>query len=149
MPVHHGKYVAYYRVSTDRQGKSGLGLEAQKAAVADRLNGGRWQLVAEFVEVESGKRASRKTKATSAPRPAQVETAQLSGRPWLALRSDFLRPDARLVDVNYWLKMRNVEGYRNYDSPRERITPLIVRLLVPKGSEGAPPGAGSSVKRVA
>ena len=59
MPAHHGKYVAYYRVSTDRQGKSGLGLEAQKAAVADRLNGGRWQLVAEFVEVESGKRASR------------------------------------------------------------------------------------------
>ena len=51
MPAHHGKYVAYYRVSTDRQGKSGLGLEAQKAAVADRLNGGRWQLVAEFVEV--------------------------------------------------------------------------------------------------
>ena len=59
MPAHHGKYVAYYRVSTDRQGKSGLGLEAQKAAVAERLNGGRWQLVAEFVEVESGKRASR------------------------------------------------------------------------------------------
>ena len=59
MPAHHGKYVAYYRVSTDRQGKSGLGLDAQKEAVADRLNGGRWQLVAEFVEVESGKRASR------------------------------------------------------------------------------------------
>ena len=58
MPA-HGKYVAYYRVSTERQRKSGLGLEAQKAAVADRLNGGRWQLVAEFVEVESGKRASR------------------------------------------------------------------------------------------
>ena len=95
-----------------------------------------------------------KTKATSTPRPAQVETgltadAQLSGRLWLALRSDFLRPDALLVDVNYWLKTRNVEGYRNYDSPRERITPLIVRLPVPKGSEGAPPGAGSSVKRVA
>ena len=81
-----------------------------------------------------------KTKATSTPRLAQVETAQLSGRPWLALRADFLRPDARLVDVNYWLKMRNVEDYRNYDSPRERITPLIVPLLVPKGSEGAPTG---------
>jgi DNA invertase Pin-like site-specific DNA recombinase len=59
MPAHYGKYVSYYRVSTDKQGKSGLGLDAQKAAVADRLNGGRWQIVGEFVEVESGTRASR------------------------------------------------------------------------------------------
>jgi len=59
MPAHHGKFVSYYRVSTDKQGKSGLGLEAQKAAVADRLNGGRWQIAGEFVEVESGKRVSR------------------------------------------------------------------------------------------
>src|SRR5262245_11074314 len=59
MPAHYGKYVGYYRVSTDKQGKSGLGLDAQKAAVADRLNGGRWQIVAEFAEVESGKRTSR------------------------------------------------------------------------------------------
>ena len=59
MSAHHGKFVSYYRVSTDKQGKSALGLEAQKAAVADRLNGGRWQIVGEFVEVESGKRASR------------------------------------------------------------------------------------------
>ena len=59
MPAHHGKYVSYYRVSTDRQGKSGLGLDAQKAAVSDRLNGGRWQIVGEFAEVESGKRTSR------------------------------------------------------------------------------------------
>jgi DNA invertase Pin-like site-specific DNA recombinase len=59
MPAHSGKFVSYYRVSTDKQGKSGLGLDAQKAAVADRLNGGRWQIVAEFVEVESGKRAKR------------------------------------------------------------------------------------------
>jgi len=59
MPAHHGKFVAYYRVSTDRQGQSGLGLEAQKAAVADRLNGGSWQIVQEFTETESGKRAAR------------------------------------------------------------------------------------------
>ena len=59
MPAHFGKFVSYYRVSTDRQGRSGLGLDAQKEAVEQRLNGGRWQLVAEFVEVESGKRAKR------------------------------------------------------------------------------------------
>ena len=59
MPAYSGKFVSYYRVSTDKQGKSGLGLDAQKAAVADRLNSGRWQIVGEFIEVESGKRAKR------------------------------------------------------------------------------------------
>src|SRR5215475_4285862 len=52
-----GKHVAYYRVSTSRQGRSGLGLEAQKQAVTDYLNGGDWKIVGEFVEVESGKKA--------------------------------------------------------------------------------------------
>jgi DNA invertase Pin-like site-specific DNA recombinase len=55
----NGKFVSYLRVSTDRQGKSGLGLEAQRSAVDDYLNGGRWELVKEFVEVESGKRNDR------------------------------------------------------------------------------------------
>jgi DNA invertase Pin-like site-specific DNA recombinase len=54
-----GTFVAYYRVSTDRQGKSGLGLEAQSAAVREYLNGGKWSLVAEVVEVESGRKAHR------------------------------------------------------------------------------------------
>ena len=49
-----GAFVAYFRVSTARQGRSGLGLEAQQAAVLDYLNGGRWQLKASFTEVESG-----------------------------------------------------------------------------------------------
>lgn len=50
-----GKFVAYYRVSTDKQGKSGLGLEAQKEAVAAYLNGGNWTVLAEFMEIETGK----------------------------------------------------------------------------------------------
>jgi DNA invertase Pin-like site-specific DNA recombinase len=54
-----GKFVAYYRVSTDKQGKSGLGLEAQRAAVMGYLNGGAWELVEAFTEVESGKRNDR------------------------------------------------------------------------------------------
>jgi DNA invertase Pin-like site-specific DNA recombinase len=54
-----GKFVAYYRVSTAKQGRSGLGLEAQQEAVRSYLNGGSWQLVAEVVEVESGKRNDR------------------------------------------------------------------------------------------
>lgn len=56
---HRGNFVAYYRVSTDEQGRSGLGLEAQKKAVKDFLNGGEWKLVAEFTEVESGGKIDR------------------------------------------------------------------------------------------
>jgi DNA invertase Pin-like site-specific DNA recombinase len=63
-----GKFVAYYRVSTSGQGKSGLGLEAQGKAVKDYLNGGEWKLVAEFTEVESGR---------SAERPKLAEALQL------------------------------------------------------------------------
>lgn len=54
-----GKFVSYLRVSTDQQGRSGLGLEAQRTAVESFLNGGRWTLVAEYIETESGKRADR------------------------------------------------------------------------------------------
>jgi DNA invertase Pin-like site-specific DNA recombinase len=54
-----GKFVAYIRVSTQKQGKSGLGLEAQREAITNYLNGGKWSLAGEFVEVESGKRNDR------------------------------------------------------------------------------------------
>jgi DNA invertase Pin-like site-specific DNA recombinase len=54
-----GKFIAYYRVSTDKQKRSGLGLEAQKQAVRTYLDGGKWRLVGEFKETESGKRNDR------------------------------------------------------------------------------------------
>lgn len=56
MAPHNGKFVAYYRVSTDRQGASGLGLEAQRDAIHRFLNGGRWSVIGEFTEIESGTR---------------------------------------------------------------------------------------------
>src|SRR5271155_3430985 len=55
----NGKFISYLRVSTARQGESGLGLEAQRDAVTGYLNGGDWTLVREVVEVESGKRNDR------------------------------------------------------------------------------------------
>ena len=52
------KYVAYFRVSTARQGQSGLGLEAQQAAVLRFLPGDAVR-VADYVEVESGRKSAR------------------------------------------------------------------------------------------
>lgn len=49
-------FIAYYRVSTDKQGRSGLGLDAQRAAVAHYLGSVGGTLRAEFTEVETGKR---------------------------------------------------------------------------------------------
>lgn len=53
------RFVSYLRVSTARQGASGLGLEAQRAAVTAHLDGGNWTLLREIIEVESGKRNDR------------------------------------------------------------------------------------------
>lgn len=53
------RYVSYLRVSTQRQGQSGLGIEAQRAAVAVYLAGCDAQLLGEYVEVESGARSDR------------------------------------------------------------------------------------------
>ena len=52
-------FVAYYRVSTDQQGRSGLGLEGQRAAVEPFVAGQNGTVVAEFIEVESGRKKDR------------------------------------------------------------------------------------------
>jgi len=51
----HRKLVGYYRVSTQKQGKSGLGLEAQREAVARFAKAHDLEIVAEFTEIETGK----------------------------------------------------------------------------------------------
>jgi hypothetical protein len=90
-----------------------------------------------------------KKKVEFPPRPAQVETwrqdeltrAYLSGRPWLAMRSDFSRPDAVPLSPLPVVRMtRHAVAHR----PFERITPLTVRSLVPQGSAGARPDPLSS-----
>src|SRR5436190_19864477 len=72
--ISKGGFLAYYRVSTGKQGRSGLGIEAQRQALATYLNGGNWRIVGEFVEVESGKRSDRPQldKALATARVRQV-----------------------------------------------------------------------------
>jgi DNA invertase Pin-like site-specific DNA recombinase len=53
------KFVAYYRVSTVRQGRSGLGLEAERSQVQAHVRAVNGRFVDEFIEVESGKLADR------------------------------------------------------------------------------------------
>lgn len=70
------KAVAYYRVSTAAQGRSGLGLEAQRMAVTELCRARGLEIIAEFTEVESGKRADR-PELTEALRRAKLAGATL------------------------------------------------------------------------
>src|ERR1700685_3440335 len=91
-------YVAYYRVSTAKQGKSGLGLEAQEAAALAFIagKGQDAKLLASFTEVESGK------SATKTKRPAlakAMEHARLTGATLLIAKLDRLSRDAHFLLV--------------------------------------------------
>ncbi len=71
-----GNFIAYYRVSTVKQGTSGLGLDAQTEMVHRYLDGGNWTLVDEFTEIESGKRDDR-PKLQKAIKLCQLKNAKL------------------------------------------------------------------------
>jgi DNA invertase Pin-like site-specific DNA recombinase len=89
--VADGKWISYLRVSTDRQGKSGLELEAQRNAVAEFLNGGNWSLVKEFVEVENGNRADRPKLAEA------VKACRAYGAKLVIAKLDRLSRDAHFL----------------------------------------------------
>jgi DNA invertase Pin-like site-specific DNA recombinase len=86
-----GRFVGYYRVSTASQGRSGLGLEAQQAAVRAYLNGGNWSLLAEHTEVESGKVDDRPELARA------VATCRLTGATLVIAKLDRLSRDAAFL----------------------------------------------------
>lgn len=86
-----GRFVSYLRVSTDRQGRSGLGLEAQRKAVADYLNGGTWDLVAEVIEVESGGKNDRPQLQTA------IEKCRAYGARLVVAKIDRLTRDAAFL----------------------------------------------------
>jgi DNA invertase Pin-like site-specific DNA recombinase len=86
-----GNFVAYYRVSTEKQGRSGLGLEAQQAAVRGYLDGGNWNLVGEYIEVESGERDDRPQLE------AAMRTARLCNATLIIAKLDRLSRDAHFL----------------------------------------------------
>jgi len=85
------KYVAYYRVSTQKQGASGLGLEAQHKMISDFMNYNNGELVAEFTEIESGKRSDRPQLA------AAMKYADLVGGKLLVGKLDRLSRDLHFI----------------------------------------------------
>jgi DNA invertase Pin-like site-specific DNA recombinase len=87
-----GKWVAYYRVSTKRQGLSGLGEAAQKAAVRQFLNGGDWTLVKEFKETESGKKDDNRPQLQAA-----IAACKLFGAKLVIAKLDRLSRDAHFL----------------------------------------------------
>lgn len=86
-----GKFCVYLRVSTLRQGESGLGLDAQRRAVTEYLNGGAGTVVGEFEEVESGKRADRPELKRA------IDLCHLTGAKLLIAKLDRLSRDAHFL----------------------------------------------------
>ena len=84
-------FVSYLRVSTQKQGQSGLGLEAQRKAVDDYLNGGDWTVIEEVVEVESGKN-NKRPKLREA-----IQLCKASGATLVVAKIDRLARDAAFL----------------------------------------------------
>jgi DNA invertase Pin-like site-specific DNA recombinase len=87
-------FVGYLRVSTDRQGKSGLGLEAQQAAVAQFVDsrGADARLLKTYTEIESGKRQDNRPELEAA-----MHHAKITGSKLLIAKLDRLSRDAHFL----------------------------------------------------
>ncbi len=91
-PLQAQRFVSYLRVSTTKQGATGLGIEAQRHTVTQYLASGRHkELLQEFVEVESGKKNSRPQLAKA------LELAQLTGAILIIAKLDRLSRNAHFL----------------------------------------------------
>jgi DNA invertase Pin-like site-specific DNA recombinase len=116
--VAKGNFVAYYRVSTARQGQSGLGLEAQQQIVTDYLNGSKWALVASFIEVESGKDSANRPELAKAMHMCRVHDATL-----IISKLDRLSRDAA------WLLGLERQGYDFVIASSPNVNRLTIGVL--------------------
>lgn len=85
------RFVTYYRVSTQRQGRSGLGLEAQQTAVTAFLSGRDAQVIGEYQEIESGRKSDRQQLA------AAMLMCRMTGSVLLIAKLDRLARDAHFL----------------------------------------------------
>jgi DNA invertase Pin-like site-specific DNA recombinase len=114
------KFVSYLRVSTNRQGESGLGLEAQRAAVVNfvqSLKGGA-EIIKEFVEVESGKNADRPVLAEA------IRQCKEIGATLLVAKLDRLSRNLHFITTLQNSKVDFVAA----DNPH--ATPFLIHILV-------------------
>jgi DNA invertase Pin-like site-specific DNA recombinase len=116
--VAEGRFVSYFRVSTARQGVSGLGLEAQQTVVMDYLNGGRWKLVGSFTEVESGKDDANRPELAKALRMCRIHRATL-----VISKLDRLSRDAA------WLLGLEKQGYDFVIASSPNVNRLTIGVL--------------------
>jgi DNA invertase Pin-like site-specific DNA recombinase len=159
-----GKWISYLRVSTQRQGRSGLGLEAQRHAVAEHLNGGDWKLIKEFVEVESGKRADRPQldAALAACRLygaklviAKLDRLSRNAHFLLGLQAagvDFVAadmPHANRTMVGFMAMMAEDEGKKISERTRTALAAAKRRGVQLGGDRGVIPSAKSRAKALA
>lgn len=115
-----GKFVSYFRVSTARQGASGLGLDAQRVAVDTYLNGGNWSVLASFTEIESGKRSDRAELAKA------LTMCRLTGATLVIAKLDRLARDAHFL---LGLQASGVEFVAADNPHANRLTVGILALV--------------------
>lgn len=117
--------IAYYRVSTARQGESGLGLEAQRVKVQQLAADRRAVIVAEFVEVESGRKADRPQLA------AALAQARQRGAVVAVAKLDRIARDAELVlRLNREAAANGMGGFLFCDLPDVDATTSAGRLIL-------------------
>jgi DNA invertase Pin-like site-specific DNA recombinase len=114
------KFISYLRVSTKRQGESGLGLEAQRTAVINfvRSLGEDAEIVGEMVEVETGKRSDRPILR------AAIERCKTDGATLLVAKLDRLSRNLHFVTT---LQNSKVD-FMAADNPH--ATPFLIHILV-------------------